>query len=552
MNPHWLTRALLAAAVAALACEGRSTSALWTPEGAPATPSFPLTPDDPGLPPRPTLESTPVSGLRRLTAHELDNTVRDLLGDPTRAAASLLPLDPRHPFDNDYTDQVPSLVLVEGLELAAREAAARLRADATRRSALLGCQPSGPGDEACFRRFLQSFGRLALRRPLSADELTRYETLLALGVEANDFYAAVESALMLFLQHHELIYRVELGAPVKDRPGLYQLGDFELATRLSYLLWASAPDAALLEAVETGQLRTDAGLRQATARLLADPRARAQAYRFHALWMGFERLPFSADLSAAMTRESSALVERVVFDDVRPWQDLFRSNESFLTDALATHYGLPSTGSDSPQWVSYADPARRGILSHGTFLSNGFRFGDTSPTQRGIAVRERLFCMPVPPPPPLEVVDEPPQGGASDCKEDRYRVHAQPSCAGCHSLTDNVGFGLENYDDQGRYRATEPGKPECTIRGEGEVVGVGKFRGPGELGEMLLRSQQLNACAVSQLYRMLIGRHALDDTDLDVVEKVVARLGGDGADFRFDQLLLELVTAEPFRFRRVE
>jgi hypothetical protein len=260
----------------------------------------------------------------------------------------------------------------------------------------------------------------------------------------------------------------------------------------------------------------------------------------------------TAEPARSMWAETSALVNRVLFDQGRPWQDLLRSTETFLSDTLARHYGLPGPGA-TPRWVSYGASGRRGLLSHGTFLANGAKVGDTSPTMRGIAVRELLMCDEIPAPPPGVDADAPPPATASaTCKEDRYAVHRQGGCASCHALIDPIGFGLESYDQQGRYRTREAGRPECAIRGEGELAGVGRFKGPAELSDLLLRSGRVGPCLITQLHRFAFGKSALDEGDKQAVAAFARKLAAGGADFRFDELLLQLVSAESFRHRREE
>jgi hypothetical protein len=207
----------------------------------------------------------------------------------------------------------------------------------------------------------------------------------------------------------------------------------------------------------------------------------------------------------------------------------------------------------SPAWVPYGNARRRGLLSHGSFLSVGAKFGDTSPVERGLFVRSRLFCQEIPPPPPVVNTDEPPRAAsATACKWERYAAHREAQgCAACHQLIDPVGFGLENFDDQGRYRTTEKGLPQCRIAGDGEIVGVGTFRGPAELGDLALRSGLVTECLATQLYRFGVGRSELDDTDRMLV-KLLAQRGAAGKDFRFDELLLDLVASPAFAHRREE
>jgi hypothetical protein len=491
-------------------------------------------------------------GLRRLTTFEYDNTLRDLLGETMRPGAGVLPADARTPFDNDHTVQEPSKALVDGLELIAREATDRLLADKPRLTSVVGCAASKPDDADCFRRFVTSFGRRALRRPLSAEEVTRYEKkFLPAATTANDFGAAVALAVQAFLQHPELVYRTEIGKPVANQPGLFVLSDFEIATRLSYFLWGAPPADWMLDLAGQGALSKSAGVRDAAWRMLGDARARALVERFHALWLGYESMsPPTPELGAAMKKETSALIERVVFETQKPWRDLLRAEDTFVDAGLARHYGLPAGATG---WTRYpAGPdARRGLLSHATFLSNGAKAGDTSPTMRGIAIRELLMCDEIPPPPPGVDSDTPPAGmAASDCKEDRYNVHRAGGCASCHALIDPIGFGLERYDHQGRYRTSEPGNAACAIRGQGAVDGIGNFSGPAQLSDLLLTSGKLESCLQKQLYRFAVGRTALDANDKAFLARMAELLGAGRTDFRLDELLLDFVSADAFRHRR--
>jgi hypothetical protein len=288
--------------------------------------------------------------------------------------------------------------------------------------------------------------------------------------------------------------------------------------------------------------------------MLGARRARDRLNRFHALWLGYEQRALPATLADRMEAESNALVERVVFDDKAAWLDVFRRKETFVDDTLARHYAItPLPGSTTPKWVPYGSTGRQGLLSHGTFLSVAGKFNDTSPTQRGILIRERLLCQHIPPPDPSVMVnvDEPPKGDAV-CKYDRYAMHRVGGCAACHSLMDPVGFGLENYDTTGKFRATEPNLPQCRIAGQGELVGVGAFKGPAELANLLLQTGEIDRCAVMQLYQFASGRKDKDNKEDDkaFIELLTRRFREKG--HRMDELLLEYVAQPAFGYRIVE
>jgi uncharacterized protein DUF1588/uncharacterized protein DUF1592/uncharacterized protein DUF1587/uncharacterized protein DUF1595/uncharacterized protein DUF1585 len=488
-----------------------------------------------------------LSGARRLTRTEYDNTLRDLLQDTTSSGFAKLPEDVNDPFDNDYHTQKVSPALIEAAETLATEAAARAMANTAVRDSIVPCTPSAPDDGACLAAFVSSFGRLALRRPLAAEEVTEYVAQFQpFSVEGNDFYIGVEMAITALLQDVEFLYRIELGAPIAELPGVFVLNDYEIATRLSYFLAGTTPPAWLLDLADQGQLKSPEGRKAAAQQLLAEDVARDRVDRFHALWLGYHQLPHPAALVAELRGESRALVEKVVFDDPTDYFDLFRSDQTYLTDELAAHYGYPAPG--SPQWVTYPDE-RRGILSHGSVLSSFGKFTDTSPTQRGIFIRTRLMCQTIPKPPPNVDADNPPDEAAGNCKIDRYAQHTQGGCYDCHKMMDPIGFGLENYDNQGRYREYDDGKPECTIEGLGSIDGVGDFHGPAELAELMLDEGLLQPCVVKQVYRFAQGRREGGDDNAVLSE---LETGFEAAGYDFGSLLVDVVAHQSFGFRRQE
>ena len=493
-----------------------------------------------------------VSGLRRLTAEEYAATVNDLLGFVPASVRETLPIDPLVPFDNDFTHQKASEALIQGADLLAGDIATALVADPALRDKVVGCTPSGPGDATCFRSFVTTFGRRALRRPLMPPEVDKFAGFLAHATTAGDFYVAVDSALRAFLQHPEFLYRVEIGEPVANAPGVSRLDDFEVATRLSYFLVGSTPEDWLLDAAETGKLASPEGIRAAAEQLFAEDRAKARMGRFHELWLGYSTLT-KQGLSADMRAETDALISRVIFEEKRPWTDMLTSEETYVTPALAEHYGLPSPGTGQG-WVPYEGSGRKGILSQATFLSAVSKFGDTSPTQRGLLIRTRLFCQPISlPPPELKVnTDMPPDvGDPNACKSERYYMSTADGCSMCHKLMDPIGFGLEKYDAAGRYRETEANRPDCPIDGDGAFDGVGTFNGPAELADLMLEAGGVDDCVASQLYRYAVGRAKLDTYDNALVGRLVSESAASGG-LRLDEFILDYVSSNAIRYRRDE
>lgn len=493
----------------------------------------------------------PQSVSRRLSQAELDNTLRDLMADETRPARGFLSEDEFAPYDNDYGLQVASRALIESMEVLAIDVANRLVQDPARRGLVVPCTPAADDDAACFDDFVRSFGRLVLRRPLTEEEVGNYAVFLPFATEDvpgvdNDFYTAVALAVSAFVQDPEFLYRIEAGVPTTE-PGVFKLNDYEIATRVSFLLWGTGPDDALIADAEAGRLSDVTDRTDVVDRLLLDDRAKQQLHRYHAMWLGYRAIPHDATLNEAFNAETTALIDRVVFEERDAYSALFTAEETYIDAFLAEHYGLeaPASGED---WVSYG-PDRAGILSHGSVLAGFSKFTDTSPTQRGIFIAERLRCNEIPAPPPTVDADNPP-GNADDpnaCKEERYGIHAEiASCAACHNLMDPIGMGLENYDIAGRFRETDDGKPDCEISGEGALPGVGSFSGPGALADRLVESGELERCATEQYLQFALGRDLEDDDPL--LEHVAADF--EATDYDFQQMISNLASDDAFGFRR--
>ena len=480
-------------------------------QGSVTSPSSAGRGEGPGLGPRiddgipvPPPEGTSVAGLRnilrRLTQREYANTIGDLLSEGDDEVRRLLPDDGRsegNAFDNEWALQNPSEALVVGVEQLARDTAAQVMSDPGRRDIILGCTPSGPSDAACFESFIRGFGRRAFRRPLHQEDVDGFMALATLSAESGDFYVGAEAALSAFLQHPRFLYRIEIGQPVIGDGTLRRLDQWEVASRLSYFLWASAPDDWLLDEAGAGNLEDTTAIGQAAAAMLEHPRARYTAEAYHAMWLGYDRMDIRADLAEPMRAETNALIARVLFEERTDWTQLFRAEESFVSSTLAEHYGMAPSGSSAASWTSYAGTDRRGILSHGTFLAPPVTGNDTSPTLRGLFVRSRLLCQEIHPPANLDIDNATVQSGGT-CKPDQLAAHAAGGCQGCHRLIDPIGFGLEQYDQLGRFRTFEADRPECTVDGRGGRVYAGSW--------FLRRTRTARRAAVG--FRRVSGLHA--------------------------------------------
>jgi hypothetical protein len=505
------------------------------------------------------------TGIVRLSRSEYRATIRALLGiDVAEFADFGNTLDDNlTPLDNDYRRQALQNFVgqpIDAYQALAEAVAANLVADSSLLEKIIPCEPDAAVDAKCFHEFVERFGRSAWRRPLRPQEIERYNAFLDFAAEANDFKLAVAMAVRSMLQDLNFFYRVEIGEPIAGQAGTFALNDWEIATRLSYTLWGENPDEALLDDAQKGRLRDDATFEKIVDRMLTDPRAAKQAARFHALIWNYERPLSGGDLAPAFRRETDALIERISFDPKGKysWLDLFSFPETFVNDELRDNYGLPAKSGADFEWVKYSgandDSQRKGILSHGAILSNGAQGNDTSPTFRGKFVITRLLCQSLPAPDEVPPLDP---GDGSDCKIQRYQQHgSDPACSGCHERLDGFGFGLERFDQLGRFRTSEPGRPHCQIDGEGSIPGQSEFNGPGELGELIVeRGDEAPNCMVSWFYKYAIGRS--DDVSKSKNPKEWKNVQALQQHFRrsnydFRQLVTEWVMSEGFKTRTVD
>jgi hypothetical protein len=543
------------------------------------------------LPPISASEPIVRTGVRRLSVTELRNTMLDLVGVDPNAFLYGWPADPK-PFDNNTLSQIPSEVLIEAMSTVADSVARLVANDPALRAKAFGqrataCAPTSPTDSVCLEAFIKAFGRRALRRPLDADEVVALRD--AASVKVGDFPAQVEMIIRVLLQDAEFLYRVECGGctagagPVAllDENTPVRLGSFELASRLSYLLWGSMPDDAMLDLAAKGGLASAASIRQQAIKMMASKRARDRVMAFHGMWLGYTSAPLS--LPASMIEETSKLLERVIFEKKAPWLDLFTSTETYLDGALAAHYGngMPKPAGTAPGWVGYGATGRQGILSHASFLSVGNGVADSSPTLRGKYIRNQLLCEDIPEPMNVTLNGKPVDTSKplpveeGDCRIAHIqRVQlGNPGCAGCHTQMDPIGFGLENYDMNGAYRDKESERPACPIDGLGKL-GVTEggnpvlkdFRGPAGLSNLLTQGEaraKLTRCLTKQFFQFAVGREtAVTRTVLEEVDdraipeqerdaKVIAAMSAGFATggFSFEELLLSYVTSTPFTTR---
>lgn len=495
----------------------------------------------------------PAAVLRRLTHSQYNNTIRDLLGDQS-APANQFPLeDFVNGFKNQHQSQNLSPLLVEAYSAAAERLAHNAFQGGDRRG-LIPCKPSS----ACRARFVREFGLKAFRRPLEIGERKRYEELFR---READFFKGAQIAVEAMLQSPHFLFRLDETSDPK-------LKSYVTAGRLSYALWDSMPDAALFDSAARGELSTPKGVEATARRMLDDPRARRSLDEFVSQWMRFDRLltaakdrrrypNFNREAAAAMTEETRSFISDLVWND-RNFMDAFTADYSFITADLAAIYGVPAPAREFDRVKFPADSERAGLLGQSLFLSLTAKPDDTSPTARGLFIREQFLCQRVSEPPPgvntnlPEITEAKPQ-----TNRERLREHVtNPSCSTCHNLIDPIGYGFEKFDaigarrdkfkllffggDEEDGRRATPRTLELEINTDGFVAGIpdSKFSSPRELGAVLARSPQCQECLVKQYFRYTIGRMETQ-ADRPLIRKVSEDFRK--SQFRFKELIISLV-----------
>jgi len=449
---------------------------------------------------------------------------------------------------------------VAAYELALDAATAEAFADPANAATLVACVPASASDTACIRDSIAAFGRRAWRRPLTTDEIDRYAAIAAdVGAETGDGLVALRHALWGVLQSPYFLYRVELGTASEADGGRLKFDSWELASRLSFTLWSTIPDDALLDAAANDELATREGIEAQATRMLADPRAKQGVQNFvgelYRLWQLDEKAKdavlfpdWTPTLKAVMRDELLARVEDVVFTEPSDFFALYDGKKVFVNNELARLYGLPEIEPDAfrAAMLADADP-RRGLIGSALVLAMNSLPARTSATERGQFIAETLLCKTVPPPPPdvdVNLDDDDGMGGPVEHQTLREKLEphrADPACAGCHNLTDPLGLALEHFDTMGRYRETDEG---LTIDASGELDGV-PFADGSELAMVLRDHPDAPGCLVNKLYTYTAGRLPLP-SEADMLAVLEGDFGA--ADNRFDLLLFAVVTHDDFRF----
>jgi hypothetical protein len=430
--------------------------------------------------------------------------------------------------------------------------------DTPSRRAIFECHPQQPQDEAgCARTILTRLATKAFRRRLDPSDpavdllMSFYENARHNG----DFEEGVRAALARLLVDPQFLYRIESQPRQMQAGALYPVSDTDLASRLSFFLWSSIPDDALLSAAAEGRLSNPAVLEQQVRRMLADPRASALVDNFADQWLRVRELrsaqpsdpDFDENLRQAFRQETQMLFGNIMRED-RSLIDLLDADYTFVNERLARHYGIPNIHGSYMRRVSLpADSPRRGLLGQGSILTVTSAGDRTSPVQRGAWVMQTLFGAPVPQPPPG--VDQNLKEGADLSRpmtvREKLELHrANPNCAACHRIMDPIGFSLEHFDLDGRWRDRDGTRP---IDASGTLVDGTSLKGVNDLRAALLaRSDSFMTSLIERLLTYALGRR-IEYYDQPAIRKILR--DAKRADDRFSAVVLGIVQSLPFRMQ---
>jgi hypothetical protein len=457
------------------------------------------------------------------------------------------------------------------------------------RQRIFACRPDSAASESgCAKKILSSLARKAFRRPVADADLQTVLTLYKEGRAERDFELGIERAVEGLLVSPEFLYRIErepavrraadgvrlkadtteaaVSTPVVSgfsrtvgRNEVYRISDLELASRLSFFLWSSIPDDALLDTAIAGKLQNAAGLEQQARRMLADSRAEALVTNFVGQWLFLRNLAtilpdpkresdFDEDLRQGLRRETELFAGSILRED-RSVLDLLTANHTFVNERLAKHYGIPHIRGPHFRRIERNDDRRRGLLGQGSVLAVTSFPHRTSPVVRGKWILENLLGTPLPPPPPdVPALEEKPNPGEEE-KSMRVRIaqhRANPRCASCHATMDPLGLSLENFDMVGRWREVD--EALVPIDASGALPDGTTFDGPAGLRAVLMSNPDRFVRTVTEkMLTYALGR-GLEHYDMPAVRKIVR----DAAkhNYRASALVVGVVNSRPFLMRR--
>jgi hypothetical protein len=490
------------------------------------------------------LDASPQSvPIRRLTNNEFAASVADLFPGFTLSLPPIIADSIVLGYTNLSSSQTASQVRMEQYEAAAQAAASAVSADPTK---LTGCN----AEATCANTYLQDLAKRAYRRPLTAAESTGLLALLNTEPTANSYPVRLGMAIEGVLLSPNFLFRPEIGAaPATPPAASTPLTPYELATRLSYLMYGSIPDADLMASADSGALSDVAQVATQARRLLALPRSQDHLVMFHEQWLGVDTVSlvtksaakfptFTSQTAASMQLETQYFLKNVLFTQSGTLNDLFLADYTFPNAVMSTFYGIPAPATDWAR-VPLNTAQRLGILTQGSLLATMAKEDNTDPVRRGKFVLERLLCRNIAPPSSAIVAMFQPLDISKTARDQFTQHRTSAVCATCHNLLDPLGLPAEHYDAIGQWRDTDRGMP---IDATGSIDGVA-FDGIPALARLLVAKPEVRTCYLAQWFRNSSGR--LDgDLDVPFLNWLSARFP---ADAKVVDLVVALVQSDSFR-----
>lgn len=499
--------------------------------------------------------------LRRLSEEEYKRSIAQVFGADIRVPGRFEPSVREQGLLAIGSSQV--VVTPSGFEqdlIRARQISADVLSEARRKS-VLQCQPASDNafDESCAREFLSRYGRLLLRRPLSNHELASELNVSRHASEASgSFYKGLESGLSALLVSPAFIFRMEATEPDPANPGALRLDEYSFASRISFLLWDAPPDQQLLDAAANGDLNTENGLARQVDRMMAAPEFEQGARAFFSDMFGYDQFDglakdpalypiFNPQLRDDAQEQSLRTIVDFLISHKQGYPDLFTTKQTFLSRSLGALYAVRVDNRAFGGWMPYTfgpnDPYA-GLLTLPAFLMlDPSHEGRTSPTIRGKNLRQLLLCQNVPPPPgnvDFKIVQDTSNPNYKTARQRLVAHRDNPVCAGCHSITDPIGLGMENYTAVGQFRTTENGAP---IDSSGSFDGK-PFKDLLELEKELAQSPALPNCLVQRTYEYGIGRQ-IAAGEREWVKDLDARFAHQ--QYQFPALVRDIAISTAFR-----
>lgn len=501
------------------------------------------------------MTATTRAPLRRMTRFEYNNTVRDLLGDASYPANALPSEELGNGFGNDAESQEVVPALVQQYVAVAETIAATATA-AGKLGALAPCATQvtdAASETACAKTIAETFTPKAWRRVLVAGEADGLVALFTTIRATNDFATSVASMLEAIFQSPEYLYKPEFGTGVAGRTDVKQPTGDEMATRLSYLFWASTPDDLLRAAAANGELSNPAGIRTNAQRLLADPKAREVVRFFFDKLLPIESLSalerdatyptFTKKIGGLLRTETQTFLENEIFTGPGTWPGIFTAKYTYVNQELASFYGLTGVTGDTFQKVAL-DPSthRGGLLTQAGVLAGPIHSNHRNPVVRGSFIVQKLMCQTIPKPTgDIAAMVTPPDPNSAATARQRFTTHSSNAqCRGCHINMDPFGFALENFNPVGLWTDQENNTP---IDATGDAPILGKFNGALEMGALMAGSEAVQNCFASQWMNFGYGR-TMTTAEECAVESVRSQFKDSG--YKVQDMLLALTQADAF------